>query len=140
STPVRISGNFIHHIIGAKVGYGVVVGYGGFPLVERNTEYDNRHSVTSSYDTLNGYVATDNYILRQAPIYPTEDHVSNFDVHGSDYTDSMGPWCHTYWGGFAGDYFVMTYNTFNTDDRQNILIRGESCRGGGLIDGNVFAT
>ena len=141
-TPVRISGNFIHHIVGKEVGYGVVVGYGGFPLVERNVAYENRHSVTSSYDTVNGYVATDNYILHQAPIYGHGDHVSNFDVHGSDFAskDEKGPWCHTYWGGYAGDYFVMTYNTFLTDDRQNILIRGESCRSGGWIDGNIFAT
>jgi len=131
--PVRVSGNFIHHIIGDGQGYGVVVGSGAFPLIERNTEYQNRHSVAGSHDDFtSGYFATDNYILHQAPIYPTEDHVSNFDFHGSE-----DMFCHDHWGGMAGDYVVIQYNTFLTNDRENVLIRGESCRQG-LVDGNIF--
>ena len=134
-TPVRVSGNFIHHNVASNGGYGVVTGYGGFPLVERNVGYLNRHTVTSSYDAVNGYVATDNYVLHQGPDYGTfgTDHTANFDVHGSANLN-----CKTYWGGVAGDHVVIQYNTFLSDDRQNISIRGQSCRMG-YVDGNIFA-
>ncbi|HXU74464.1 MAG TPA: VCBS repeat-containing protein [Polyangia bacterium] len=132
ATPVRISENFIHHVIGDGQGYGVVAGYGGFPLVERNTAYQNRHTVAASPDALSGYVATDNFILHQAPIYNGYDHTSNFDVHGDG-----SALCRDHWGGDAGDYVVIQYNTVLSNDRQNVLIRGQSCRPG-LVDGNIF--
>jgi hypothetical protein len=135
-TPVRISGNFIHHVIGDGVGYGVVVGYGGFPLVERNTAYENRHTVASAPDVDSGYVATDNFVLSQAPDYGTGgyDHTANFDAHGT-----LNLNCHDHWGGFAGDYFDFLYNTVLSSDRENVEIRGESCRLG-LVQGNVFGS
>ena len=134
-TPVRVSGNFLHDNVAKQGGYGVHASYGGFPLIERNVGYQNRHTVTASYDVLNGYVATDNFVLHQGPDYGTfdTDHTSNFDVHGSENLN-----CKTYWGGHAGDYVVIQYNTFLSTDRQNINIRGQSCSVG-LVDGNIFA-
>lgn len=135
-TPVRISGNFIHHVVGNGVGYGVVAGYGGFPLVERNTAYENRHTIASAPDVDSGYVATDNFVLFQAPDYGTGgyDHTANFDAHG---TLSLN--CHDHWGGFAGDYFSILYNTILSNDRENVDIRGDSCRLG-IVEGNVFGS
>jgi len=134
-TPVRVTGNFIHHNVAKNGGYGVSAGYGGFPLIERNVGYLNRHTVTASYDAADGYVATDNFVLHQGPDYGTfdTDHTANFDVHGSANLN-----CKTYWGGVAGDYVVIENNTFLSNDRQNINIRGQSCRMS-MIDGNIFA-
>ena len=134
-TPVHVSGNSIRDNVGANDGYGVISSYGAFPLVERNAMYQNRHSITASSDTNGGYFATDNYVLSDAPNFGSldTDHTSNFDVHGT-----LNENCHTHWGGYAGDYVVIQYNTFLSTDRQNINIRGQGCRTS-VIDGNIFA-
>jgi len=133
STSVRISGNFLDHNVAVDQGYGVGVFYGGFPLVERNVAYLNRHTIAAAYDVGDGYVATDNFVLHQAPAYAHGfDKTANFDVHGS-----LSLNCADRAGGYAGDYVVIQYNTFLSNDRSNVKIRGESCRTG-LVDGNIF--
>jgi hypothetical protein len=134
-TPVRVSGNFFHHNIANNQGYGVVADYGGFPLVERNVGYMNRHTIAASYDTFDGYVATDNFVQSQGPAYGFAglDKTANFDVHGSVSLN-----CADRAAGYAGDYVIIQYNTLLSDDRPNIKIRGESCRTG-TVDGNIFA-
>ena len=134
-TPVRISGNFIHHNVADGVGYGVEASYGAFPLIERNVGYYNRHTIATSYDADSGYVATDNFVLWQAPDYGFlgHDHTANFDVHAT-----LNLNCHNHhWGGNAGDYVWIEYNTILSTDRENVSIRGQSCRQG-LIAANVF--
>ena len=138
ATPVRISGNFIHHNLADRVGYGVEASYGAFPLIERNVGYYNRHTIATSYDADSGYVATDNFVLWQAPDYGFlgHDHTANFDVHAT-----LNLNCHDppsgHWGGNAGDYVWVEYNTILSTDRENVSIRGQSCRQG-LIAANVF--
>jgi hypothetical protein len=134
-TPVRVSGNFFHHNIANNQGYGVVADYGGFPLVERNVGYMNRHTIAASYDTSDGYVATDNFVQSQGPAYGFAglDKTANFDVHGS-----LSLNCADRSAGYAGDYVIIQYNTLLSDDRPNIKIRGESCRTG-TVAGNIFA-
>ena len=134
-TPVRVSGNFFHHNVASNQGYGVVADYGGFPLIERNVGYMNRHTIAASYDTLDGYVATDNFVQSQGPAYGFAglDKTANFDVHGS-----LSANCADRSAGYAGDYVIISYNTLLSDDRPNIKIRGESCRLG-IVSSNVFA-
>lgn len=50
-------------------GYGVVTGYGGFPLIEGNTFLSNRHSIAADETARNGYRARFNLVLSPAPTY-----------------------------------------------------------------------
>ena len=117
-------------------GYGVASSYGAFPLVQGNTEYMNRHSITSDYRGYTGYLAEDNLLTHNSPSYFLwgVHKYQDFDVHGSD-----NPWWDSalYDGGFAGDFVQIRYNTFLADDKPNVRIRGQSCRMG-VLDGNVF--
>ena len=95
----------------------------------------NRHTIAASYDTLDGYVATDNFVQSQGPAYGFGglDKTANFDVHGS-----LSANCADRSAGYAGDYVIISYNTLLSDDRPNIKIRGQSCRLG-IVAENVFA-
>jgi hypothetical protein len=66
---VRIRTNYFHHNRhGAGEGYGVVVGGGGYALIERNAFDENRHAIAGGSkhadgNDYSGYTARDNFIL-----------------------------------------------------------------------------
>jgi len=131
-TTVYVARNFAHHNMAQDGGYGFTAGDGGFPYINGNVTYLNRHSLTSDHNGTSGYFAQDNLVLSDAPVYDALglDHEQDFDVHGTD--DGSH-----YEGGVAGDYVQVQYNTFLGTNRHNFVIRGQSCRPG-LLDGNVF--
>jgi hypothetical protein len=130
---VTIGRNFVHHNEAAGEGYGIVSGAGAFPVIDGNVEYDNRHSVASDDNQLTGYIAQNNFVLSDAPVYGDldTDHEHDFDVHGT--ADGSH---HT--GGYADDYVEILHNTFLGTNRYNFVLRGLPCGEQGLLDGNVF--
>jgi hypothetical protein len=117
---VRIARNYIHHNRQYEAGYGVEAHYGGFPLIEGNTFNENRHAIMADGKACSKYYAWYNLVLPDAPcqhwflgcVHYTQD----FDVHG---TGDDG------FGGRAGQYFDIGWNTFLGINRQNFDLRGE---------------
>lgn len=107
----RAVGNFIHH----NDVYGVVSGTGAFSVAQANVMYKNRHDVAADPLGNTGYSAYDNLIQS-----PTNDE-HRFDAHGSLHP---GHW----YGGIAGDYFDLGWNTFLTTDEADMNLRGTPCR------------
>ena len=122
---VRVARNFIHHNERQGNGYGVAANQGANPLIEGNTFVSNRHAIKGGAERRTGYLAAYNLVLADAPwqhdpvtgVIPLW-HTQDFDVHGSE---SNG------FGGHAGQYFKIAWNTFLGDNRQNFDLRGEPC-------------
>lgn len=104
---VRVARNFIHH---TPSGYGVVTS-ASYPSIEGNTFITNRHAIAASNQQFSAYRAWFNLILSAAP-----GDESAFDAHG---TGDNG------FGGTAGHYFEIAYNTFLGMNRENFELRGE---------------
>jgi len=122
---VRVVRNFIHHNERQENGYGVVANQGADPLIEGNTFASNRHAIKGGAERGTGYLATYNLVLADVPWQhdPVTGHIplwqsQDFDVHGSG---SNG------FGGHAGQYFKIAWNTF-LGDHQNFDLRGEPCQ------------
>lgn len=132
-TPVRVLRNFFHHNEREGGGYGTSVGNGAFALFQGNVTYMNRHSLTADGRQSTGYVATDNFVLSDAPSYGFLgwDHEQDFDTHGSNYDG--GHWT----GGTSDDYVDIGWNTFLGTNRHNFDERGTPCRTSTLHD-SVF--
>jgi hypothetical protein len=117
---VRVARNYIHHNRKQEAGYGVESHYGGFPLVEGNTFNENRHAIMADGKACTKYYAWYNLVLRDAPCQEKLGiclwHTQDFDVHG---TGDNG------FGGQAGQYFEIAWNTFLGTNRQNFDLRGE---------------
>lgn len=120
-----ITHNFIHDNQEHGLGYGVAVGRGAGASVLGNVFSFNRHAVTSDDNTANQYLALDNLVLSQRPVYcgliickPEQD----FDVHG---TLSLGG---QHDGGFAGYNAEIAWNTFIGGGNFNFDLRGEPCK------------
>jgi hypothetical protein len=114
---VRIARNFFHHNQRAGFGYGVVMGYGGYPLIEGNTFLSNRHAIAGSGGEFDGYRAWFNLVQYPAPHYG-DDIEQDFDMHGL--LDTCGMHC----GGIAGEYMEIAGNTFLGSNRYNFVLRG----------------
>jgi hypothetical protein len=109
---LRVARNFIHD--NNNSGYGVAT-YGGYPYIEGNTFYRNRHSITASSESDSAYRAWLNLVLTARPPERNWD----FDAHGTGEQGCGG--C----GGTAGMYFEIARNTFLGTDRENFALRGE---------------
>ena len=99
----------------------MVTGYNGYPLIEGNTFYANRHAIAASAEPLTGYRAWYNLVLSAGPSYGIfNTHEQDFDMHGSD-TSSH----HT--GGIGGGAVEIARNTFFATNRRNFDLRGKPC-------------
>jgi hypothetical protein len=117
---VRVARNYIHHNRKQGAGYGVAAHYGGFPLIEGNTFSQNRHAIMADGKACTKYYAWRNLVLQEAPCQTKLGvclwHTHDFDVHG---TGDNG------FGGQAGQYFEIAWNTFLGTNRENFDLRGE---------------
>ncbi|MGD9850861.1 MAG: FG-GAP-like repeat-containing protein [Nitrospirales bacterium] len=117
---VRVARNFIHHNRKQEKGYGVEAHYGGFPLVEGNIFYENRHAIMADGKACTSYRAWHNLVLSAAPGQKKVGivfwHTHDFDVHG---TGDNG------FGGRGGQFFEIHRNTFLGTNRYNFKLRGE---------------
>ena len=116
---VRVVDNFIHHNHGEGLGYGVVLGRGGFATIQGNTFLSNRHAIAGDGRPGTGYLAYLNLVQFPAPGYGLTHHVEqDFDMHGM--LDTCGQHC----GGDAGEYMDIAHNTFLGGNRINFRLRG----------------
>jgi hypothetical protein len=104
---VRVARNFIHH---TPPGYGVGT-YDSYVSIEGNTFITNRHAIAASSGAFSAYRAWFNLVLSASP-----GDESAFDAHGTG-DDAFG--------GTAGHYFEIAYNTFLCINRENFELRGE---------------
>ena len=119
STPVRVIGNFLHHIEKRDPldSYGSVTGQGAFILNQGNVIYETyAHYIAADASARTGYHAYDNFLL--------SNHRKTHDVDMHAATQSAG---HME-GGLAGDYFDIGWNTFLHSDFANIHDSGTPCR------------
>jgi len=120
SPNVRVARNYIHHNRKYEAGYGVASHVGGFPLIEGNTFNENRHAIMADGKGCTKYYAWYNLVLEDAPcqhwVLTCVHHTHDFDVHG---TGDNG------FGGRAGHYFDIGWNTFLGTNRENFDLRGE---------------
>jgi hypothetical protein len=120
-TPVRVIGNLITH----DEAFGSVVGQGAFVLDQGNVAYQlHAQAVSSDPAGLTGYAAFDNLFLSD------ERKTSSIDMHGSLHP---GHW----YGGIAGDYHDVGYNTSLRNNIETVGIRGTPCRFVAIHD-NIF--
>lgn len=114
-----VARNFIHHNREYEKGYGINANSGGFPFIEGNVFYENRHAIAGTASTSGtGYRAWRNFVLSVAPLQRGVFHTHDFDMHG---TDSGGK------GGRAGGYMDLYQNTFLGTNRHNFEVRGTPC-------------
>ena len=140
---VRVVKNSLHDNKMYGYGYGVSSGWGAFPLVQGNVACRNRHTIASTGHAETGYAAFDNLVLSDWPHYPNNAPTPDFDIHGDHIEDfhetptpcvsNPGKW----WGGIAGDYVEVGWNTFLGTNRPSFFSRGTPCRGHD-IHHNVF--
>ena len=111
-TPVRVIGNLMTH----SGGFGSVVGGGAFVLDQANVAYElHAQAISSDPWALSGYLAYDNFILSD------QRANASFDMHGSEHP---GHW----YGGIAGDYHDIGFNTALRTNYQAVSLRGTPCR------------
>jgi hypothetical protein len=114
-TPVRVIGNFIHHIEKRDPfdSYGSVTGQGAFILNQGNIFYQTyAHSIAADPTATTGYHAYDNFFLSNQ----RKTHV--VDMHPTGHAE----------GTRAGDYFDVGWNTFLPTGHENIHDSGTPCR------------
>jgi len=108
-------------------GYGVVLGNGAYPSIDRNTFISNRHSIAGDGSTRAGYSAFFNLVQTAAANNPPQQ---DFDMHGEEHGDG-GHW----YGGYAGSEIDIGRNTF-LGRRINFELRGKPC----ALDSFIFNT
>ncbi len=145
---VHIQNNFLHHNRHYGLGYGVVVGAGGYALIEQNVFDENRHAIAG--DSRNGmdysgYTARDNLILAggglhcsfsaQGVPFPTPVcwQTHQIDMHGDKSSHLNGAWC----CGTAGETMMIERNTILYTNGIAIKIRGNPADKA-VVDGNAF--
>jgi hypothetical protein len=129
SFDITIRNNYIHHNQIDRLGYGVGVWDGAFPLVEGNTFEWNRHSISADGDPRSGYVARYNYVLSGASRYKPKflyegSYGQHFDMHGDDNPPDPDP--KTGRGGNAGDIVLIQGNTVHGEQRYEVFGIGET--------------
>jgi hypothetical protein len=119
-----ITRNFIHDNQEHGLGYGIAIGHCAGASILGNVFSFNRHAITADDNSGNQYLARDNMVLSQRPVYcgliickPEQD----FDVHG---TLSLGG---QHDGGFAGYHAEIAWNTFIDGGNPNFVLRGQPC-------------
>jgi hypothetical protein len=133
---VRVVRNFIHHNQRQNSGYGVVLGSGGYAMIEGNTFVSNRHAIAADGRARTAYRAWNNLVLAAAPKQDRrfwfDDYTHDFDMHG---TNKLKVWILGYekeiagFGGTGGEFVEIARNTFlgTGKGRQNFDLRGEPC-------------
>ena len=119
-----IAHNFIHDNQEHGLGYGIAVGHGAGASVLGNVFSFNRHAVTADDNTGNQYLALDNLVLSQRPVYCGSiicKSEQDFDVHG---TLSLGG---QHDGGFAGYNAEIAWSTLIDGGNLNFALRGRPC-------------
>jgi hypothetical protein len=125
---VLITRNFIHANRQDGLGYGVVTGDGGLPIIDGNTFQGNRHAIASGGSARSGYDARFNLVLSSAPkqyAVPFGGYTHDFDMHGT--SESSEPWVPEHTGGVGGEEIDIQRNTFLGDNRENFDLRGVPC-------------
>ena len=106
---ILIERNYFHHNSLDEEGYGVNVDGGCYATIEANVFDFNRHAISAAGEAYSGYIARYNYCLTGGFTEGsrTDNYYYNqhFDVHGAR-PGGKG------YGGIAGRYFEVTYNTF----------------------------
>jgi PKD repeat protein len=117
--------NYIHHNQARGEGYGVAL-YGGTSIIEANIFDYNRHSITGTGYSGEGYEARYNIVKGNGNAIGGH----HFDVH----QDERG-------GSFAGNLYKIHHNTFQDGNGKmaSIAIRQRPVTGM-YIDHNVFET
>lgn len=138
---VNIRDNFIHHNQAeGTAGYGVVVGYGAHPLIERNVFDANRHAIAGDGREGTGYTADYNLVLEGGGknswwAFPgTWSHTHQFDMHGRNDCGITGEFnC-----GPAGHTTLIRHNAFFYTEDIVIKLRGTP-EVGMFVSDNVFS-
>jgi hypothetical protein len=139
---INIKNNFFHHNRHFDGnGYGVVVGGGGYALMEQNVFDENRHAIAggSSDDKkrdYSGYTVRDNLIFSGGGRNCTHGvcwQTHQIDMHGDTSTLLGGDWC----CGTAGETMIIERNTILYTAGYAIKIRGNPADKA-VVDGNVF--
>jgi hypothetical protein len=125
---VRIERNYMHHNARDGGGYGVTVSGGAYATIEGNVFDFNRHAVASHGDAYTGYIARFNYVL-QGGFKQDSYYNQHFDVHGTALNDEGK---NTGYGGTAGEYFEIAFNTIRGEQsyyivktRPALMLRGK---------------
>ena len=108
---VRIEANYMHHNLQDGGGYGVTIGGDAWGYVIGNVFDFNRHAVAAGGEAYSGYIARFNFVL-QGGVKQKNYWNQHFDVHGT------GP---EQYGGYAGEYFEIAYNTIRGDQKYGRL-------------------
>ena len=114
-TPVRVIGNFIHHIERRDPfdSYASVTGQGAFILNQGNVVYQTwQHHIAADARATTGYHAYDNFFLSN------QRNTHQVDMHPTGHVE----------GTLAGDYFDVGWNTFLHTGFANIHDSGTPCR------------
>jgi hypothetical protein len=138
---VRVERNFMHHNARDGGGYGVTVDGGAYASVMGNVFDFNRHAVASDGYAHTGYIARFNYVL-QGGFMQGNFWNQHFDVHGTN--DSDGNDVSTGYGGSAGEYYEIAFNTIRGKQtyyqglktRPSFMLRGKPTEGA-RFDANV---
>ena len=134
---VRIHDNYIHHNQHeGKHGYGVVVSWGAYALIEKNVFDWNRHAIASNGSNGSGYLAYRNLVLEHGGLHEWIligwYHTHQFDMHGQQ--DCLGDRnC-----GPAGEYMDISYNSFLYTNAAAFKLRGTPSERADVAH-NVFA-
>jgi beta-lactam-binding protein with PASTA domain len=154
---VRVHDNYIHHNQhptycgsdptangGLGLGYGVVLGGGGFALIESNEFDSNRHAIAGDGSAGTGYLAYRNLFLApglNADRLGKHRYNSHLDMHGTESCNGENYTC-----GMAGEFMDVGWNTVAnpTQAPPSVVSEGIRLRGiptdarGMSVHDNVF--
>jgi hypothetical protein len=146
---IHVHDNFIHHNQSlGRHGYGVVVGDGGYVLIERNVFDWNRHAIAGDGSDGSGFRAYRNLVLehgglhRWIPFPGTWIHTHQFDMHGQDSCGVGDIFSDTVFNcGTAGHDMDIRFNAFLYTDDEAFKLRGtpQIKPYGAHVVSNVFA-
>ena len=125
---VRIHDNYIHHNQHWETqGYGVVIGYGAYALIDKNVFDYNRHAIASDGREGSGYFAYRNLVLPHGglnrSVLGVKFYTHQFDMHGREnrgiFSGETSFNC-----GPAGEYMDIRDNTFLNINGPGFKLRG----------------
>jgi len=156
---VRVANNYIHHNRHTDgFGYGVVVGVGGYALIEHNVFDQNRHAIAGDSGNgrgdWSGYTIQENLILAGGGVHCAVQGVACWQTHQIDMHGDKDLPANPFCCGTAGETLLITRNTIlytgglrllsSTGPQLNVWDAGLAIKVRGnpadraVIDGNVF--